>query len=176
ILNYLLGVLIVCALLATFVNLLYGGITTGGRSFIASGLARVQLAVLGTLVMVVIAAKLWMSRYGLLTKVGETFDGANYTDINAVLPARGIMAGIALMVAVMFLAVIARADWRCPGVGVGLMLLASIVVGGIYPSIVQRFQVDPNAQEFEAPYIQRTIDSTLVAFGLDDVEVTTYAA
>src|SRR5450756_1235072 len=56
------------------------------------------------------------------------------------------------------------------------MLVSAIVIGGIYPAVVQRFQVDPNAQELESPYIQRNIDATKAAFGLNNVEVAPYDA
>jgi uncharacterized membrane protein (UPF0182 family) len=56
------------------------------------------------------------------------------------------------------------------------MIVAAVAIGGIYPSIVQRFQVTPNAQELEAPYIKRNINATRYAYGIDKVEVTQYAA
>lgn len=175
-LDFVLAILIVCLALSAFVHLLFGAITTGGRTFAAIGVARVQIAILGAAVMIVIAVKIWVSRFSLVTKLGDTFDGANYADINAVVPARGILAGIGVLVAALFLVVIFRADWRIPIVGVVLMVVSWLVVGGLYPAIVQKFQVEPNAQEFEAPFIQRNIDATLRAYGLDDIEVTQYAA
>ena len=175
-LDFALAILIVCLALSAFVHLLFGAITTGGRTFAATGVARVQLALLGSAVMIVIAVKIWVSRFSLVTKLGDSFDGANYADVNAVMPARGILAGIGLLVAALFLVVIFRSDWRIPIVGVVLMVVSWLVVGGVYPGIVQKFQVEPNAQELEAPFIQKNIDATLLAYGLDDIEVTQYAA
>jgi len=174
--SFYLTILILCTALATFVHLLYGGISGGGRSFVASRGARIQLAIMGALIMLGVAANYWLQRYSLLNKVGEKFYGASYTDINAILPSRGILVGIALLVAGVFLLVIWRADWRIPAVGVALMIVAAVAIGGIYPAIVQRFQVAPNAQEFEAPYIQRNINATRYAYGLDKAVVTTYEA
>ncbi|WP_062467042.1 UPF0182 family membrane protein [Demequina maris] len=169
-----LGVL--STLIAAFVHLLYGGIAGTGRSFVASKGARIQLAVLGAIVMLAIAANYWLDRYGLLTKSGEKFYGASYTDVNAILPSRSILAGIAIVVALVFLVVIWRGDWRIPAVGIGLMLLSAVVIGGIYPSIVQRFQVSPNEQELETPFIQNNIDATRYAYGIADIEETQYRA
>jgi len=174
--GFYLAITIICMVLAAFVHLLYGGISGGGRNFVASGGARIQLAVMGLLVMIGIAANYWLDRYSLLNKQGETFYGASYTDVNAILPARGILVGIAILVGLSFLVVIWRGDWRIPAMGVALMVLSAIVVGWAYPSIVQRFQVAPNAQELEADYIQRNIDATRYAYGLDDIEVTAYDA
>jgi uncharacterized membrane protein (UPF0182 family) len=175
-LDFALGIAIVCAVLSAFVHLLYGAITSGGRAFAASKSARIQLATLGSIVMVLIGLKIWLGRYSLLLGAGDAFDGANYADVNASIPARNILAGISIVVALMFLSVIARPDWRVPFIGVTLMIVAALVVGGLYPAMIQRFKVDPNAQELEAPYIQRNIDATLVAFGIDDVEITPYDA
>jgi uncharacterized membrane protein (UPF0182 family) len=176
VLGFVIAILVVCLMLAAFVHLLYGGISGGGRRFVASRGARMQLAILGALLMFAIAANYWVSRYALMTKQDDRFSGAMYTDVNAILPARGILFGIAILVGLLFLVVIWRGDWRIPATGVALMVLAAIVVGGIYPAVVQRFQVTPNEQEFEAPFIQRNIDATLYAYGIDDVEVTPYRA
>ena len=127
-LDFALAILIVCLALSAFVHLLFGAITTGGRTFAATGVARVQLAVLGSAVMIVIAVKIWVSRFSLVTKMGGTFDGANYADVNAVMPARGILAGIGLLVAALFLVVIFRSDWRIPIVGVVLMIVLAILL------------------------------------------------
>jgi len=174
--GFVLAIAIVCTILAAFVHLLYGGISGGGRVFVASKGARTQLGILGFVVMIAIAANYVLDRFSLVLNQGERFAGASYTDVNAILPARSILAGIAVLVAFMFLLVIWRGDWRIPATGVGLMALSAIVIGGVYPAIVQNFQVDPNAQEYEKPYIQRDIDATLHAYGLDDVEVTQYDA
>ena len=54
--------------------------------------------------------------------------------------------------------------------------MSAIVIGGIYPAAVQRFQVTPSAQTLEAPYIQRNIEATRAAYGLDTIKVTPYQA
>nr|WP_296666116.1 UPF0182 family protein [Demequina sp.] len=172
----ILALAVLSTIMSAFVHLLYGGIAGTGRSFVASRGARIQLAVLGAIVMLAIAANYWLDRFGLLTNAKERFYGASYTDINAILPSRSILAGIAVVVALVFLVVIWRGDWRIPAVGIGLMVLSAIAIGSIYPSIVQRFQVSPNEQEFEAPFIQRNIDATRFAYGLDGIETTPYRA
>ncbi|WP_062384229.1 UPF0182 family membrane protein [Demequina iriomotensis] len=171
-----LALAVLSTLIAAFVHLLYGGIAGTGRTFVASKGARIQLAVLGAIVMVTIAANYWLDRYGLLTKANERFYGASYTDINAILPSRSILAGIALLVAIVFLTVIWRGDWRIPAVGIGLLVLSAVAIGGIYPAVVQRFQVAPNEQDLESEYIGRNIAATRYAYGIDGVETTAYRA
>jgi len=77
---------------------------------------------------------------------------------------------------VFFLVTAIIGRWRLPIVGGAMLIIASIVVGGVYPWIVQRFQVDPSARTLEAPYIQRNIDGTRAAFGLDKVTEVLYDA
>ena len=104
----------------------------------------------------------WLDRYGLAVNehhIGQAdFTGLTYTDVNAVLPAKTILAIISLICAALFFANIVRRTWLLPGIGVGLLLLSALLVGGIYPALVQRFQVKPAEADKEAPYIKRNID------------------
>lgn len=176
IVTFYLSITVLCAVLAAFLHLLYGGISGGGRLFVASKGARTQLGVLGLLVMIGISANYVLGRFSLVLNDGGRFAGASYTDVNAILPARSILAGIALVVGFMFLLVIWRGDWRIPATGVALMALSAIVIGGIYPAVVQNFQVESNQQDYEEPYIQRDIEATKFAYGIDNVETTPYRA
>ena len=47
------------------------------------------------------------------------------------------------------------------------MVLSAILIGGLYPAIVQKFQVQPNEQAKEAPYIEKNIEATREAYGID---------
>ena len=76
----------------------------------------------------------------------------------------------------LFFANVFRRTWLLPGLGVGLLVLSAILIGGVYPAIVQQFQVKPNEPDQEAPYIQRNIEATRTAYGIDDVDVQDYAA
>jgi uncharacterized membrane protein (UPF0182 family) len=54
------------------------------------------------------------------------------------------------------------------------MALGAIVIGGVYPLVVQQFSVRPSEADKEAPYISRNIDQTRLAYGLvPDKSVTT---
>jgi uncharacterized membrane protein (UPF0182 family) len=56
------------------------------------------------------------------------------------------------------------------------MVVSSLVLGGLYPWIVQTFQVVPNERTLEAPFLQRNIEATRTAYGLNNVEVVEYDA
>jgi uncharacterized membrane protein (UPF0182 family) len=97
--------------------------------------------------------------------------GASYTDINASLYALyGQIAFMALAAVVMFVNVF-RLSLRPLLVAGGLWLLTTILVGGIYPALLQRYEVEPNELVRETPYIQYNIDFTRLGFNLDKIEV-----
>ncbi|MGW5153774.1 UPF0182 family protein, partial [Rhodococcus koreensis] len=130
--------------------------------------ARIQLAVLAGTFIALKAASYWLDRYSLLWsgRKEPTFTGAGYTDINAVLPARLIMVAIAVLCAAAFFAAIAVRDLRIPAMATVLLVLSAIVVGGIYPALIEQFSVRPNAADRESPYIERNIAATRQAYGI----------
>ncbi len=174
--SFLMTVVFIAALAATVTHYLYGGVRIAGPGQRVTRPARIQIAVLGAVFILLVAVSYWLDRYSLEVNAGPKFDGASYTDVNAVMPAKVILAGIAAVVALMFVVTAVRGDWRLPFIGVGLMIASAVLVGGIYPYIVERFQVLPNAQELETPYIQNNIDATLSAYGLDGVQTDNYLA
>jgi uncharacterized membrane protein (UPF0182 family) len=102
--------------------------------------------------------------------------GLSYTDVNALLPAKAILAGISIICALLFFANIIRRSWVLPAAGVGLLVVSSVLIAGVYPAAIQQFQVKPSESSKEAPYIQRNIEATRAAYGLSDVEVQDYQA
>ncbi|CAM5462258.1 hypothetical protein SVIOM74S_08764 [Streptomyces violarus] len=55
------------------------------------------------------------------------------------------------------------------------MVLSAILIGGLYPAIVQKFQVQPNEQAKEAPYVEKNLEATRKAYGIDGTKVTDYS-
>lgn len=172
----LMTVLIVSTLAAIVVYYLYGAIAVSPKFSIAKP-ARVHLAIAGALITLVIGVNMWLDRYSLIVDDhGGRFSGAGYAAVNATMPGKAIMAGIALIVAVAFIVAALRNWWRVPIVAIALMVVSSLVLGLAYPAFVQRFQVDPNAVERESEFIQRNIDATLAAYGLEGLQTDRYTA
>jgi uncharacterized membrane protein (UPF0182 family) len=159
-------------------SLLYGSIHIEGRVVRISKAARVQIAITGAVYMFIQAISIWLDRYATLTdsNVNGMVNGAAYTDVNATIPARTVLAGVAVVVGLLFVLTAFIGRWRFPLVGIGLLILSAIVIGAIYPWIVQRFQVDPSQKTLEAPYIQRSIDGTRQAYGVANVKESSYNA
>lgn len=176
--SFVMAVVVLSGIAALVTQYLYGGLRIGPANGTPrmTKAARVQLSVIAAVLMLLIAANYWLDQYSVLTSQGDRFEGASYTDVNAVIPSKQILAAVAVLVALMFVFTAVRGTWRVPALGVGLMVVGAVAIGGIYPAVVQRFQVNPNQQESEAPYIQRNIDATLAAYNLEDVEVSSYNA
>lgn len=174
--SWAISLLILAALASAFVHYMYGGIRTVGEGDRTTVAARVQLSILLGLIVLMKAVAYWFDRYALALKENRLITGATYTDINATLPAKAILSGIAVICAILFFANVIRRSWLLPAAGTALMVVSSILIAGIYPSAIQQFQVKPSESSKEAPYIQRNIDATRAAYGLTDIEVKEYNA
>ena len=168
---------ILITLIATVaMHYVYGGIRPQVRQDRTTVAARVQLSVLLGVLVLIKAVAYWFDRYDLALHTGSLFTGLGYTDVNALLPAKAIMAGIAIICALLFFANIIRRSWVLPAAGVSLMVVSSLLIAGVYPAFIQQFTVKPSESDKEAPYIQRAITATQAAYGLDNVTVKDYPA
>lgn len=168
--------LLISLILAAAVHVIYGSIRFNGRDSIVSRAARVQISILAALYLAVQGVSLWLDQYSTTTSNAGLFTGATYADVNATIPGLQILALISAVVAVLFLATAFIGRWRLPVTATGLMVVSSLVLGGLFPWVVQTFQVVPNERTLEAPFIQKNIEATRKAYGLDTVERVEYEA
>ncbi|HEY6422938.1 MAG TPA: UPF0182 family protein [Pseudonocardiaceae bacterium] len=157
---------------ALITHYLFGGLRLAGRGGQLSGPARVQLAVLAGAFVLLKAVGYYLDRYELLfSHRNPLFTGASYTDINAVLPAKIILMCIAVICAVAFFVGAVLRNLQLPAIAIALLVLSSILVGAAWPAMLEQFVVRPNANEREAPSIQRNIIATREAYGITDRQV-----
>ena len=171
-----ISTLILAIIAAAVVHYLYGGIRLQVQEDRTTVAARVQLSVLLGGVVLMKAVAYWFDRYQLALKESKLITGLTYTDVNATLPAKAILAAIAVVCALLFFANIIRRSWVLPAAGTALLVVSSVLIAGIYPGAIQQFQVKPSESSKEAPFIQRNIDATRSAYGLDDVSISDYQA
>ncbi len=138
---------------------------------------RAHVSTLGALLLVAVAtgyqfdiAELSYSTRG----INGTIQAATYTDIHAQMPAYVILTVVALASAALLLANIWFKTLWAIVLAAGAWIGISILVGGVYPSIVQRLNVDPNELSLEQPYIQQHIKMTRAAYALDAIDVQPY--
>ena len=175
-LGFASAVILVCLGVTVLVAYLYGSVRVGQRELRISKAARIQLAVLAGLYLLVQAASLWLDRYKTLTKQGDRITGASYVDDHAIIPGLTILAIAAIIVALAFFVTAVIGRWRFPLIGAGLLIVSSIVVGIAYPWVLYNISVRPNQETLESPYYQRNIDATKVAYGIDGLQKSDFQA
>ena len=179
VLGYAFAVMLLALIANAVVNYLYGGLRFQGDGERVTRGARAQMSFIVGVLMLFKAAGYWLDRLGLATRDDEFvlgYTGLKYADVNALLPAKTILTFIALIVAVLFFINIFRSIWRVAVAGFVLMAASALVIGGIYPAIVQQFQVRPSELVKEQEFLARNIAATRAAYGLDQVETSDYAA
>ena len=173
-LGFVLVVLVLSLVASVVTHYLFGGIrlqTTGEKLSVA---ARVHLSVVIGLIVMAKAVAYYLDRFGLVFSNRGVVEGASYTDVHAVLPAKTMLMLIAAICALLFFANIVVRNVLLPAGALALLVVSSIAVGGIYPFIVQQYTVKPNQLQRESPYITRNIDATQAAYQINDVKVSTY--
>jgi len=76
---------------------------------------------------------------------------------------------LALVCAALFFVTARKENWKLPALGLAVLVGVSILLGGIYPTIIQSAVVLPNEGTKERPYILNNIEATRVAYGLDKI-------
>jgi len=138
---------------------------------------RLHLAVLGALLLLLVAWQYRLQAYDLVYSQRGPVYGGTYTDINARLPAYNLLALVTLVAAVMLVVVAALGrGWKAIAGVMAAWAIVAVVAGSIYPGFVQRFQVAPNELTLEKPYIADSINYTRLAYNLDKIQESTYNA
>ncbi|MEP6462964.1 MAG: UPF0182 family protein, partial [Frankiaceae bacterium] len=169
--RFLLGfaffIVVLALLTAAATHYLYGGLRLQSPGDKLTPSARAHLSVLLGIFVLLKAVAYWLDRYGLsFSRRGFVNTGASYTDINAVLPAKTILIFVALICAGLFFANVFSKGWALPSIGLGLLALCALLIGGLYPAIIQQFQVKPSEVDKERVYINRHIAATRAAYGI----------
>lgn len=156
--------------------------------------ARRQIAIWFMMVILAWAAQQIINMFAIVTVDGSRITGGSYTDINAGIPGSIVMAVATVVVGAILSCWFMKSHalsgeatiaerftstvkaWKVPTMSVAALVACSLVVSLAWPALLQRFKVAPNAQEMEAPYIQRNIDATKFAYGLTNVKKESYNA
>jgi len=168
--NWLSGVLILTALLTFAVHVLDGAIQPWARLKGFAPHVKAHLSVLMAFIVLEWGFRYWIAIWELNYSTRGQIVGAGYTDIHAQLPAYRILIVVSIVTAFALLLNIRYKGWRLPLTAVGVWVAASILLGAVWPGLMQQFIVAPNEASAETPYIERNIDMTRRAFGLTDVK------
>ncbi|TDT33684.1 UPF0182 family protein [Naumannella halotolerans] len=176
ILSFAVTTLLTAALGVAIMNYVMGGLRFGRGAQNVTTAARVHLSVLIGLAVLAFGAERWLARYSYTLETGTLLTGLTYTSDNVQVSASTILAGIAVICALLFWATIFVRRWLLPMAGLALMVVSSLILGVIYPGIVQAITVAPDEPDLERPYIAQHIAATREAYDVEDVQVEEYSA
>ena len=176
VLGFLLTALVLSFLVAAATHYLFGGLRLQTAGEKVSPAARAHLSVLLGLFVLLKGVAYYLDRFGLVFSQRGVVQGASYTDVNSVLPAKNILIGVAVICSLLFFANIVVRNILLPAGALALLVLAAVVLGGLFPAYTQQFRVKPNEVNREAEYIKRNIDATRAAYGIADSVITQYPA
>jgi len=172
--GWLLGVLVITLFGSAGVYLLSYGVQRLRFDFRRRVLAHIgglAIAILG-----LFAWGYWLGIWELVFSSQGVVSGAGYADMHARLPAQWILIAVVIILIGIVLVSIWQRSFRLSIYGVGGWIVAVVLVSGIYPALIQRFQVEPSELERERPYIEHNINYTNVAFALDRIQEQPFPA
>jgi uncharacterized membrane protein (UPF0182 family) len=169
---------LVIALVTAAVHYLNGGIQVGGQQMLqrVNPGVKVHLSVLFAILALLKAFAYQLDKWELLNSTLGRVIGAGFADVNARIPALNLLIVISIVAAVILLVNLRFRGWTLPLVAIGLWLFTSLVVGGLYPSLIQRFRVTPDEINKEDEFVAHNIAATRDAFDLAEVDVRRFEA
>jgi uncharacterized membrane protein (UPF0182 family) len=168
-LSVVIFLLALTTMLTGLMYLLGGAVKFGDRRITMLPRAKVHFSILLAAFFLVKAGEYRLNMYNLLYSPRGVVFGASYTDIHAQLPALRILTVIAFLCAGLLLFNLYFRSLK-PFAGAFVLLLASsLLLGSIYPGLIQQFVVEPNEIAKETPYIEPNISGTRLAYCLDRI-------
>jgi uncharacterized membrane protein (UPF0182 family) len=159
--------IVLATLLLVFARYLVGA---SRGSLVFTTPVRVHLAVLGGLFLLSVAFGYQLDKYELVYSTRGIATGVSFTDQNAQFLAYDVLTVLSgLAGALLVGGAFTRTLWPL-GLTIGIWLLASLVIGRLYPEAIQTFTVKPNQYAQEQAYIGNNIAMTRLAYGLDHWE------
>ena len=128
---------------------------------------KLHVAIIGAVFFIIIAAGHWIGRWELLYSDAGAVYGVGFTDDNARITVRTILTFVAIVSGALMIYGAFRPGYRVILSAIGLWLGMAILVGSVFPNVVQRFQVEPNEFDKEEQYLVNNIAFTRNAFGID---------
>jgi uncharacterized membrane protein (UPF0182 family) len=175
VITWFLVIFILAIIVTAGFHFLNGGIRFTRSRLRVAPRVKAHLSVLGAGIALMKAAGYLMAKWELVNATNGYVQGGTYTDIHARMPALTILFYLSLASAAILLYNVRSRGWSLPAVAVGLWAFVALVIGVLYPTILQALKVAPNQETLEAPYIQRNIYATREAFGLNNVKYHAFA-
>ena len=138
-------------------------------------IAEKQLIVVGVLFFLMVGVHFFLKQFDLLFGTTGAVYGAGFTDVNITLWMYRILMGLAVISAVTVAFGIAKKRLK-PAVIVPIAMIAVGLLGTGVGMVVQNFIVSPDEINKESKYLERNIEYTQYAYGLDNVDIKAFKA
>ena len=168
--SWAFAAILVIFVVTTIQHFLNGGIRVQGQAGSrVTPQVKAHLSLLLGLLALAKGVGYYLDRFELTLSSRGFVDGATYTDVKAQMPALQLLMIVSVFCFGLLVFNIWRRGFTYPIIAVGLWALVATLAGTIYPALVQRFQVEPAESTKELIYIERNIEMTRIAMGLDQV-------
>jgi len=148
-----------------------GSIGWRGKRLAMDDVSRLHLGVLAGVLLLLLSARFYLMPYALLLEgnsgVQEIF---GYADHEARMPAYHMLGFLSTVTAGAVFWGAYRGRLVPAAAGGAALAIGALALAQVYPSMVQRFQVQPNELARETPYIGHSVLATRVGFGLRDMD------
>ena len=138
-------------------------------------IAEKQLIIVGVLFFLMVGVNFFLKQYDLLFGSTGAVHGAGFTDVNITLWMYRIIMVLAVFAAVGFAVGISRRHIK-PAVVAPITMIIIGVAGTGAALVVQNLVVTPDEINKESRYLERNIEYTQTAYGLNDVNKKEFAA
>ncbi len=172
-LSFLLDWLFIATIVVLFVtlitHLLNGGVVFASPVPSVSQGTRGHVAVLLAVLAALKAADYWVQRYETTNERRGFVQGATYAVVHAQLPALLLLMVVAVVTSGLYLSTLRTQSFRLPLVASALWLVLAVLADYAYPAVVQSLVVKPNQASREAPFIERNVNATRAAMGVNEL-------
>lgn len=138
-------------------------------------IAEKQLIVVAVLFFLMIGVYFMLKQFDLLFGSTGAVYGAGFTDINVTLWMYRILMGLSVLAAIGCAIGIGKKRFK-PAIAVPLVMIAVGIIGAGGGMLVQSLVVQPDEINKESKYLERNIEYTQYAYGLDGVDMKAFKA
>lgn len=145
-----------------------GSIGWGDGRIVVQPVARVHLGVLAGVFILVLGLRFYLAPYGLVLDGNSAVQGIfGFADHQARIPAYQMLGFLSVVTAGVIFWGAYRGRLLPVAAGAAALAIGSLALAQVYPTMIQRFRVQPNELARETPYIVDAVDFTRRGFGLD---------
>ncbi|WP_202320094.1 UPF0182 family membrane protein [Archaeoglobus neptunius] len=115
-------------------------------------------------------ALIYISRFEIVHSQHGLLSGAGYVEVNILSPALLLVSALSFVSGISAAYLIAKKNFEMVFYVIVLFVAISILAAVIVPFAVQKLQVEPSELSYESRYLEYSINYTLYAYGLQNVE------